>query len=552
MIRHIKTLKQELNGKKLYIWDVGKKATWVFSFLAYRLINVTGFVTPLEKYAGETFMNRPIITMDEFGNEPDAVLIYDDSLSLSDLPEPVRGRSCIRYSEALEYHPELYRHSHYLYGTAGGAWSLLKEFVQRNISVKGFLLSEMKPPDSILGLPVRECTKGTLAEDDSVVVTAVSENVSNRILLHLFDSGFTGTVYIPGLISYMDIWGTDPFPMLDEAAKHGKKILLCAEDDMGRELLHEALSLYGIRISRDVTLKGDAAKGLEDIYSLADEDPERSVLLIHSLNGVVRNEIVTAAEEMGFSAGAHAYAGTRKTVYNRKRLTGELEYESDERMQVSIDYTPVGGKPGWAVFGDEKGGGTRIMVLGGSTSSEIYYPESWVSKLYRRIVREKGSAVIFNGSQEMEDAGGEFRRMTRDIHHIRPDIVISMSGINNLTKKDNKFERWYRETPFEFWYRTEQYMKLVAEAEGAKMFVFLQPINVVMQETDLRENLLFISESMRRCGTFCRQAEEGGFYHNLLNLFHHREDRFIDFCHYSEAGHQEIAERVYETIKDVL
>lgn len=550
MIRFIHTLRKELQQKKVFIWDIGKRATWVFSYLAYRGENVSGFVTEEKSLAGQTFMNRPILTLEEFGKTADAVLVFDTYAKSDDWEKASQYGDIIRYKDALELNPELTQRSHWVYGTTAGAWEMLKAFQQKGIAINGFLLSKAEAPHEIFDLPVKEFQEAELGEQDSVVISAVGENVGCQILNHMLENGYRGDVYITDFISYVDIWGTNPFLMLDEAIKRRKRVLLCCEEEQGRTLLHTMLHLYGLSVSRDVCLKGDEKNNIEDIYSLADEDPEKSVLLIHVLPGVKRNEAVQAAEEMGFSAGKNNYAGTRKTCYNKRYLKQKIVYEHDEYIGFSIDYSPIGGKPGWAVYGDERLPGTRIMVLGGSTSSELYFQENWISKLYRKFRQNGIKTVIYNGAHEMEDVSKELQRMCRDIHHLRPDIVISMSGVNNLIKYGGKFSCWYKESTFEYWIRMETYMKTLAESEGARFLPFLQPINLVMKETSLEETLLFIHDTCRQGGSFCTQSGDGDFYYNLMDLFHHRDNMFIDGIHYSEEAHEILAGIVYDTVME--
>ena len=66
----------------------------------------------------------------------------------------------------------------------------------------------------------------------------------------------------------------------DQAMKAGKRILLCCEDPMGRALLDRIFDTYGVPLAREVSFEGRAGDGSDDIWSLADEDPAKSVLLI--------------------------------------------------------------------------------------------------------------------------------------------------------------------------------------------------------------------------------------------------------------------------------
>ena len=561
MIKYIHTLKRELAGRHIYIWDISKRSTWVLSMLAYRGISVTGFVTDVERFAGETFMNRPVVTQDEYLKDPDAVLIYEDYTHDRVLKEALDLPHVYRYRDTLELNPELFERDLYLYGTTSGAWNLIREMTShpageqeggvREPVIKGFFLTDPKGIGTVAGLPVLKFENNILRDKEAVAAAVLPGSVTCQILENMTGQGFAGDVYINGLVSYIDMWGTDPFLVLDKALKENKKVFLCSEDALGSELTRRMMTLFGIVPAREVSLKGDAARGLEDIYSLAGEDPAQSVLFISALRGMQRCEIVEAALDLGYTGGAMNYAALQKTCYNRVRSDGTVEYEDDERFLMSIDYSPAGGVPGWSVHGTDDAART-IMVLGGSTSTDIYCQTSWVELLYKKILKAGLSVRIFNGASEMADCQQEYQRMIRDLNMINPDIVISMSGVNDLEKKDNKFERWNSETPFARWRRVEEYLVRAARDAGARPYIFLQPVNLGITDADLHENIQFVHDSRRSGGSFYREPADDDFYTNLFGLFHHREGMFIDCCHYSDEAHEMIAQIVFDRIRDSL
>ena len=152
----------------------------------------------------------------------------------------------------------------------------------------------------------------------------------------------------------------------------------------------------------------------------------------------------------------------------------------------------------------------------------------------------------------MADAAEELQRMCRDIRALKPDIVITMSGVNDQLRKDNKFNRWHPEEPFSLWCRMESYIRTIAGSEGAECFVFLQPINTGMPDADLREQVMFVQDTITLGGGFSERARDDDHYIDLLKLFRHREGKFVDCCHYSDEANEEIAQIVFETIKDSL
>ena len=551
MLKHIFSFRKDLENKEIYVWDVGKKAVWVFTYLAFRGVNVKGFVTDQESFIGDSVLTLPVISAEAFSRKPGGLLILENTFSADVFSQVSEYGSCLYLKDALELNPDLREKPVYIYGNTAGAWNLLKTFSENHVAVQGFLLSKMNGPSEILGLPVRSFNDARLTAGDSLVISSIQDHVTTEILSFLMQSGYAGDLYISEIVSCEEIWGTDPIAMLDDAARNGKQIFFCCEDPLFSELVHRVFSLYGIPIDREVCYDGDPDRGLEDIWSLAGEDPDQSVLLIHSWSDLRRYEIVDAANDLGYSAGSHNYASFKKCNYNRLLPSKTLAYEKDTRLEYSLDYSELGGLPGWHIRGSADTASLRILVLGGSTSSEVYYPENWVSKLFKRLDAAGIDAVIYNGAHEGNTVLQEFLRLTRDLSFLNPDIVISLSGVNDLYCRDNRnrFEPFRRESAHRYWVRMERYMKAVCEAEGAQFISVLQPFNVYMENPSLREELLFVAEPHRPGEEYLSEIRKDDFYLDLSGLFHHKEGMFIDNCHYSDEAAEILAEILFNEIR---
>lgn len=546
MIKHLRTLKKELRGYDIYVWDVGKRATWTFSQLAYRGIPVSGFVTDKDSFAGKaaagrTIMGRPVISAEEFSALPGALLAFDD-----ETPErvmrsvPVPGG--MRLKDMFDYSPDLFNGTHFIYGAGAHAWLLLKRFAREGIDIGGLYVTEKTPdmPGEVLGLPVIEFDPDRPDRADSVILGTTVFPATEDIPALLECSGFSGDLFVDEFVSRRDLWGADTFIMLSRALDEGRRVFLCCADPMAGSLIEDTLRLYGVRIAGRIAP--------DDIYSLAAENPQKSTLIIHSYDRKLRFEMAQAARDLGFSPEYGNFSATGRSCYGLPIAAGYIDYEEDSLLGASIDYTPLGGKPGWAVYGEETDGAVRIMVIGGSTTSDIFRVENWASKLQKICAANGISAVIYNGARESDSSTEELIRLTRDIRYLRPDIVISMSGINDAASPSGKFERFKDETPFDHWKRIEGYIKLIAESEGAEFHCFLQPINVYKPEPDFDDILRFIPDTGGRGRSFITGANGDDFYHDLLRLFHDEDGMFTDHAHYSEAGTARIAEEVFRAV----
>ena len=480
-------------------------------------------------------------------------MIVNDAVSPSIFDSLCRYRNVYRYSDVMGINEELTDKDYYLYGTGDRAWTLLKELSNRGMRLRGFFESGAKGEKQIMDVPV--IAPESISSDDQrpVIISAKTQSIGLQMLEVLSKTEYKGDIYVRGMLPYPDRWGVDPFLMLDMAAREQKKILLCCEEEIGSKWLHSVLSVYGYEVAREVCFEGSKKRGVGDIWSLTGEDPKQSVLLIFAANPTRRADIIDAARELGFTEESGDFAGVQVCCYKREHMAGPLQNEKDNRVPFSLDYSSLGGMPGWAIHGDVEKAENRILVLGGSTSSEVYLSENWASKL-QRICEEHGfSTAVYNGAHEMNMALDQLIRLTRGLQSIRPNIVISMSGLNDLNPVLNKFEEHPGENNIEHWRRIESYMKLLAEAEDGAFFAFLQPINTCMRGFSFEEALKYIGEShFNREDSDMDMVSWNDCYYNLIDLFQHREGVLIDQCHYSDAGHEEIARYVFEIIKGSL
>lgn len=553
MIKYYATIRPEYKDANIYVWDLGLKSMHTFSYLASRGIDVKGFVTDFEEYRGKYVCNRPVIAAEDFAEDTAGLLVVNDQVDAAQFAVARGyGRAC-RYSDIIGINEELRDAEYYLYGTGIRAWTILKELEGRGMRLMGYLKTEAGSGEQILGVPVTAPDSIPPGAQHPVILTARGQLVEHQMLAALCEGGYSGDIYVREMLPYPERWGVDPFLMLDKAGREHKQVILCCEEEEGSKWLRSILELYGYEVAREVCYDGSEKRGIGDIRALGEEDPERSVLLIFALDPVRRGEIIKAAERLGYSEEDGNYAGIQPCCYRTEHLVGPLRNEEDNRLPYSLDYTSLGGLPGWAVHGDPEQADIRILTLGGSTSSEVYLPENWSARLQRICAEHGFRTAVYNGAHELNSSLDQLIRLTRGLQRIKPDIVISLSGLNDFNASLNKFEAHPGENNVEYWRRIESYMKVITELEGGKFYAFVQPMNTCMKEFSLEETLQFISETrFNRKLSDMDFVSSDDFYCNMIALLQHRDGMFVDRCHYTDAGHEEIAEYVFETIKSSL
>lgn len=86
-------------------------------------------------------------------------------------------------------------------------------------------------------------------------------------------------------------------------------------------------------------------------------------------------------------------------------------------------------KNGLIYIGNKSNPSLKIAILGGSTS-DISYDGSWIRPLYN-LLKEQ-NVLIISGAMSGYSTSQEVLKLIRDILPLNPDIVISLSGVNDL------------------------------------------------------------------------------------------------------------------------
>lgn len=124
--------------------------------------------------------------------------------------------------------------------------------------------------------------------------------------------------------------------------------------------------------------------------------------------------------------GIRQVGNTAKMSY----LDPHLGYAHDPAVDDSLGDAP--GTPGFAVYGDPSDPqALRIVALGGSTTDPLD-PGNWPRALQRILAARGIPSVVFNGGVSGYSSNQELLKLIRDALPLRPDMVLSLSGINDL------------------------------------------------------------------------------------------------------------------------
>ena len=573
MICELYSLKKKYLDKKVYIWNVNRDSIVLFIMLAFRRIDIQGFIIPQEEYEDKIYMNRPVYTFNQMDFGDDSIIIVSDEVSKNKI-SMLNSERIVYWSDAIGINEELRQKKVIIYGTGDGANKLCRVLDKEKIDVELYCVTKKNnAADYYKGKKIIEASELGNYKDCAVIISVLDPQYSREILETLSD--FHGRIYgndflicdrnkyVLAHINFIQI--------IDNAVKLNKKIYIYSRKTLLAELIEDVLSIYGIKINGYVYDSEDREKEIISIYELAYEGIEDKLIII---NEESPERLIRARENLelaGFSLEKENYTGLQWYTRAKEELLLELKGYKDSLVGHSIIYPQ--GKPGWKIYGEEKEDRINIIVLGGSTSAEVWSPENWVSKLYYKLCQNNIRTTIYNGAHEGNDIVQEILRLLRDGHVLKPDIVISLSGVNNLQYRrqvDNPFNVedfaiWFKsltsegiccsgvyckESLYSFWSRNVSLLKTISEFYGASFFGFLQPINLSMEHMTLREKSIYEEERTSEEGIreFRQFACDNEDYINLMRLFEHKEGMFFDCAHYTNMAHEIIANKVYEAI----
>ena len=227
-----------------------------------------------------------------------------------------------------------------------------------------------------------------------------------------------------------------------------------------------------------------------------------------------------------------------------------------------------------------------IMCLGGSTTSEIQGSQ-WCRLLYKKLESKGVKACIFNGGCASHNSWNEPNKLMRDLPTYKPDIVISLSGINDFTiHVDDKnpcintrvledimdlkvfnglnIPKTALDHATLFIERSKQ-MNSICNVYNTKFYRFLQPTlgfgNYIYDLSDPYDTVFKrINDgndsyhAVERLKTYYSKIinlidiEKCSYIYNLTHIFDGKSRLFKDFRHPNTQGYEIISQNIVEVI----
>ena len=553
---------EEYQKKDIYVYGVCRESVDVFANITLHNGDVAGFVDDSGSVVGDSFMNRAIISEDEFEATGAAVLVLPGFV----IKDSVKTRKEKFYwREILEVNLDIGEKNIYVYGLGEVGKKICKKLDEENIRIKGVCISnrngyERWNDKTIVDL--EEIEQG----EDCAIILAIEKNHFRRQMLEKVEC-YQAELYLPDIISQNYISNSTFFQCVAKAVREHKKIYVYGNKNDWTDLILTIFKRYDVKVEGVVYKEESQALGIKNVYDLIYEKVDDIMVAIASDSGDEVSQAGDILESIGFTMGRLSYASidiphTSPYVF---AYPGRY-YEQDSLFVQCARHD--GKYPGIVVLGDDQVEDIKIFVVGGSTSTVgLYKQKTWVEYLYQKMKNKGHSLTVYNAASAGYNAADELLRLIRDACHLKPDYVIAFSGVNNLycNLPSNRFLLYPKqsqcnknmpngvetsEDAYDFWHRMIRLEKLVSEFMGAKYLAFLQPMNLQKRNKNVFERSFFevlrCSENARLFVEKVDQADEE--YINLISLFEDKEEMYIDECHYSNAANEIIADIVVDEL----
>lgn len=558
MLKMIYTVPQYLQDKKIFVWDVKRNSMVVFAMLAFRGVDIAGFVVRDSKYIGQCLFNRPICDIEEVEEDSGTVLVAANECVRTEIS---RRLEVFYYDELLRINSDLKRERVIIYGIGAGAAKIYKILKENCISVEAFCVTD-RCVDTHMNRPVLSVDELPVDEEYAIVISAEVDAYKREMQYNLEKKGIK-KIYIKEYIAKDDLAYSAFMQSIYKAILEKRKIYIYTEAiDENAKLIVKTLKLYQVDVEGYLYQGQSTDERIMDVWELAYTNIDTVFVIISETDKCRLQDACELLEEIGFSLGQFNYAGVRIPSYEYKNKCGVI-------ADSLLGYSEYGEKTGFHVYGKENPDDIKIVILGGSTSNDgTFRGTCWPKLFYQKLIGSGINISVYNGAHCGNRVVEELLRLLRDVYILKPDYVISMSGVNDSSnfpvqnrfymehmrmKEEQDFGMEYfrglqlEESNFEFWLRMQKVMKVVTEAYGAKFLCYLQPMKFGKPNMSLFEECVHHDE--KRDGySFRERSTPNDFYNNLMELFDNKDDMFIDACHYSEKGNAILADIVYKDV----
>lgn len=571
---------QLYNESEKYIWISDSKrdhrnAQFLFDYFLKYSIYINGFVTETTKLFDLKMYNKKIYNLAEISCESD--VFYDDfkrvEISIND-----------KWKKGRIINPDLSKKNIVIWGAGIVGENVWRILTDNGITVKCFV--DRKIAGTVkCGLPVYAPDElEAFAEKYSIIETMKNWKALDNEIRRKYHNRF-----------YYDEKEYDICNPISCVVGGQKKNLFClTEYFIFNRFVGKKIYIYGNGTAEKEFVKYLKLMDYEFAGFLVDESIEE--------NENKNRENYNYVEDILYERGYYVWIFDRKKSRRLRELglqyfdqyeccnyLYDVTIDRKDQLDINLGYNYLVDSPyqGFVIYGNEKPGNYKIVVLGGSTTDGAIYPfKSWAECLYEEL---DGNVTIYNGGLKGCTSGQELIKFIRDVLPLKPDMVIVYDGANeHNTNLEYPLAFRYANTVFEFakahiendvflgddvkivcygvksqktlfdnWLSNLRSMYAIAREREIAFFGFCQPILFSKKEKTTKEKNILLSILNRQISLdmeapfrdcIRQMAELPEYIYDLSHIFDGESDVYMDWCHVWEKGNHIIAEEIKKII----
>lgn len=358
------------------------------------------------------------------------------------------------------------------------------------------------------------------------------------------------------------------------------KIILYGEK---KDIIHlrEITETAGFKV--EYLIGHEQSDGVLSYIDLLYENPDEIYVWIISYDHM---EYCKRLDDIGLKENVN-YASITRPPYMSLRERFILD------VHLGYTYETLKELKGVTVFGKKIHGkeNLTIVTLGGSTSDSIAYPwKSWSEILQEKLseLYKEKNVIVYSAGVCAYNSSLELIKLERDMIRLKPDLVISYSGLNDSVIRNDLWTTSYQknifnrlgikekfniaggstqsglsvgletdDTPVKFYLNNMRLMHAICNEFGVKFYGFLQAMmgeetyKMKDDEAEMIENSMdtvfystknFLDEAKR-------EIKHYEYMFDLSTIFNIDEKVYIDTEHVNELGNNIIADEIIKKIK---
>ncbi|MBO5166765.1 MAG: hypothetical protein J6B90_09245 [Lachnospiraceae bacterium] len=594
--------------KKIAIWGLCRESMEVFCQTINNRIKVTYFIAETDEHDGTFVFDKMVLNKDD--------LIAKQNF-------PVDGYVLIgpkQYEKHKEWINENLNNPFYVVDLGG----LTRQFVatgklyiwgagksgkntlhilhEQGVRIDGFIdSSEEKIGKEYCGYPIY--CKDILTKDATVIISTIYYPEIYKEVRGIIDEcnvycDFRNSRKGNSLFRYEDmksIWiNCDsvnlPMQMLEKIDVlfplvwndyMGKKIILYGINEITKQII-DILGLMGLRVDYlvDDVVEEESLYGypVRNVRDLVNENISDKLILVVKIDPAQTKKAGVLCVDSGEAlekAGIQRCKGYRYLTSFRSGVKKIIQDAVLDWCNIydnsSSDY------PGFYVHGTEKGATKKVVILGNSVADGGYY-EHFIKSWPEQMADKYRDIVVYNGAMGGYETTKECLKLLRDVAQLKPDFVISYSGVCDVSQPKMEgycfsrigFSRYYdtclgvqnHSSLSQCWIVMERYMKALSDVNGHKFISILQPALITRKEEEYTKEekrfaACFMDEENKFVAykSFCDEIKENmkqySWMYDFSNVFDGvKEQVYRDEVHLTVRGSEIIAEKVYAIIRD--